>query len=105
MKKNIEIYSLCDPDTFIIRYIGKAINSQKRFKGHIRDSKRRNTPVYRWIRKLLSENKKPILGILEIVPEKEWEIAEKKLINSYKSNNLLNVAIGGNQLFVQSQQG
>jgi hypothetical protein len=70
MVQKIEIYSLNDPYTYKVRYIGKAKDSQKRLKSHIRDSKRRNTPVYQWIRSLAQP---PKIGIILI---KSKEIPE-----------------------------
>ena len=51
--EKVEIYALLCPNTKDVRYIGKANDSEKRLKSHIRDSRRRNTPVYCWIKKLL----------------------------------------------------
>jgi len=43
------IYALTDPSTGEVRYIGKANDPSARLKSHLMDSRRRNTPVYRWI--------------------------------------------------------
>lgn len=76
-----EIYALTCPD--------------KRLVSHIRDSRRRNTPVYCWIRKLLKQGKTPGFRILEIAHE--WEEAERRLIalSRVRGDRLLNVADGG----------
>jgi hypothetical protein len=95
----IEIYALCDPATGEIRYIGKANDSEKRLKGHIRDSRRRNTPVYCWIRKLLSSGKFPKMIVLERPRPTEWKDSEARLIAQHKSKRLLNVATGGDEPF------
>jgi GIY-YIG catalytic domain-containing protein len=91
----IEIYGLCDPDTGELRYVGKAKNSQKRFKQHISE-RRMKRPVYAWIRRLIADGKAPALKILETVEDCEWEFAERRLIAQYrKTCNLLNLADGG----------
>jgi hypothetical protein len=97
-ERMVEIYALCDPDTKEIRYIGKANNAKTRFTGHLWYSTRRKTPLYSWIRKLESFDKKPLLRILEVVPYSEWKATEKRLIADYrKTSRLLNLADGGDE--------
>ena len=59
------IYALLCPDTRAVRYIGKANDPARRLKTHIRDARRRRTPVYLWLRRLHAEGKAPILEIIE----------------------------------------
>lgn len=96
--ERIELYALCCPDTHEIRYIGKAKDSQQRLKKHLLDMRRRNYPVYCWMRKLAADDKKPALQVLEVVAPHEWADAERRLIAAYKaSGRLLNVADGGDE--------
>ncbi len=95
----VEIYALKDPRDGVIRYIGKANDSAKRFKSHMRDSARRNTPVYKWIRELISLGLKPEIEVIERVSKDSWPEKEKSHIAKIGLDNLLNVAIGGNQPF------
>lgn len=90
------IYALTDAVTGEVRYIGKANNPKDRLKGHMRDSLRRDTPVYRWIRK----NGIPGMVILQENCA-DWKAAEIAAISEYKAKGarLLNVAIGGDQPF------
>jgi len=92
-----EIYALTCPDTSEVRYIGKADNSRKRFAKHLADARRRNTPVYCWIRKLNAEGKVPGMHVLEVTDD--WVSAEKKHIAEGRMNGLrlLNLADGGDQ--------
>lgn len=91
-----EIYGLFDPRDGALRYIGKANDSGKRFKGHLRDARRRNTPVYSWIKKLQSEGLLPTMTVLEVADD--WEEAERRLIALHrKTSKLLNVADGGDE--------
>lgn len=98
-RKSVEIYALCHPLTGEIRYIGKANNTTKRLASHIRDSRRRDTPVYRWIRKLIKEGLAPVAKVLELC-DGSWQEVEIRLISKYKeTGRLLNVALGGDQPF------
>ena len=94
-----EIYCLYCPITGEPRYIGKSINSKRRFSQHIFNAKTGRTPVYCWIRKLLNSGSKPIMKVIE--KTKDWAEAEKRLIKEYRSKykNLLNIADGGDEPF------
>jgi hypothetical protein len=90
------IYALTDAKTGEVRYIGKANNPAKRLKSHMRDSLRRDTPVYRWIRK----NGIPGLVVLHADCD-DWEAKEIEEIATYRAAGarLLNVAHGGDEPF------
>ena len=94
-----EIYGLFDPRTGALRYIGKANCSQKRYNQHVRDCHRRHTPVYLWLRELLSLGLLPELTVLEHAAD--WCESEKRLIAAARAQGqrLLNVAPGGTQPF------
>jgi hypothetical protein len=97
-KDTAEIYALCCPSSGAVRYIGKANNSQKRLGTHLRDSNRRNTPLYAWIRGLAANGRRPVLRVLCSTPD--WQEEERRLIAAHKSSGkLLNVAAGGNEPF------
>lgn len=101
----VEIYALRCPTTNDIRYIGKANDSQKRLKTHLRDSSRRNTPVYCWIRKLISQKLIPIVEVLKVTDSDNWKQDEIKLIAEYRSKcKLLNVASGGDEPHCSKEQ-
>jgi predicted GIY-YIG superfamily endonuclease len=90
------IYALCEPDTNIVRYIGKSNNPKQRYNQHLTDIKdityRRN-----WIVHLQRQNKLPSLIILEEVPKEQWAESEQKWIEHYNNlgANLVNDNIGG----------
>jgi hypothetical protein len=93
----IQIYALHDPDTDEIRYIGKSVDAQKRFKAHLREN-RRKTPVYLWLARLRKERKVPRLSIVSTVAAESWEAEERRVIEEYAvSGSLLNVAEGGQE--------
>jgi hypothetical protein len=95
----IEIYGLFHPETKELRYIGKAKCSKRRLKSHLRDAKRRNTPVYCWINKLASQGKTPECRVLISVSEEFWKSAEIFAIETARTEGfrLLNVAFGGDE--------
>lgn len=97
----VAIYALVDPRSGETRYIGKANNVEARLKSHIRDSRHRDTPVYRWIRKLKKMGMNPTIKVLEEHQSENWENAERRCIADAIANGvrLLNVAEGGNQPF------
>lgn len=99
MEDIVELYVLRDPGTNEIRYAGKANDAAKRLKSHLRDSRRRNTPVYCWIRALAKSAAIPVLEVVQRVPRPEWEDAERALIIQLRAEGarLLNVAEGGDE--------
>lgn len=90
------IYGLVSPDTGELRYIGKADKPARRLSSHIRDSRRRNTPLYSWIRKLAAQGKRPEMVVLAEGQE-DWAATERDLIGRARRMGfrLLNVADGG----------
>lgn len=100
------IYALCCPDTGEIRYIGKANNPELRLKSHIKDSARRDYPLYRWMRKLSITGKLPVMVVISEESNDSWEQAEREAIKKYRESgaNLLNVADGGDQPSISDEQ-
>ncbi len=97
--RKIEIYALKD-DAGKIRYVGKANVATERLKSHIRDSRRRNTPLYSWVRKCLSRGFMPEIEVLETCSVEGWEDRERYWIEHFRSiGKLLNVADGGDEPF------
>jgi|SRR5215217_2940168 len=94
-----EIYALIGPHDGAVRYIGKANDSAKRLKSHLRDARRRKTPVYDWINMLAKSGMRPTFRVLEIADD--WVEAERRLIAEARSRGerLLNVADGGDEPF------
>jgi hypothetical protein len=97
--KNVFIYSLSDPNTLEIRYIGKANDLNYRYWAHLHEAKNdlRNQHKCNWIKKLLKEGKKPIIEVVEEVPFESWKDSEKFWIAQIKAwgFNLLNKTDGG----------
>ena len=90
------IYSLEYPEGNI-RYIGKTINLKNRLSGHYDEIKYSNTYKSNWLKSLKKIGVKPIMNIIDIVEDINWQFWEKYYISLYRSwgFNLTNLAIGG----------
>ena len=95
----IYIYSLKNPITNEIRYIGKTGNLHRRLQNHISHSKTLNSRIGNWIKSLIKENLLPIIDIIEICDDSNWEKREIYWIQYYKDLgfNLVNFRKGGNE--------
>lgn len=101
MENNVKIYKLIDPRTNEIRYIGKTISLlQRRLRCHIHTAKNGNNHKDNWIKNILNDNLRPIIELVEMVPEKDWEEREKYWIAYYNSIgvNLTNATDGGSNV-------
>lgn len=92
------IYSLIDPFSKEVRYVGKSDNPWYRLQRHIdpkflKDKSHKNS----WIKSLLNKQTLPILQMLENCCKKIWETREKDWIAFYKKigYNLTNSTEGG----------
>ena len=85
------IYTLKHPITNEVRYVGKTINIQRRYKQHLYD--KRHSHKASWIKSLKAENLKPILTVIEECTEENWIEREKYWISQY--DNLTNLREGG----------
>ena len=96
--KQVYIYVLKDTENNI-RYVGKTINVKRRLHSHIAEAKLNKSKRYvlNWVRQLLSDNKKPVLEVIEICNESNWKEREIYWINYYKEliPNLCNLCDGG----------
>lgn len=94
----VYIYSLNDPDSLLIRYIGKTVNLKRRLSSHINEAKRAKGRRYvlNWIKFLLDVNKKPIINVIEECTQDNWEEREKYWVDYYRKSisNLCNNADG-----------
>ncbi len=85
MSVTSSIYALTDPTTKEIRYIGKAMDANYRFKKHIEESKRKATShKHKWLRSLFAENKIPELLILDTVFTADANFWERFYILEYR---------------------
>lgn len=92
----VQIYALCCPDTGRVRYVGKANDAAKRMASHLRDAKRRRTPVYSWIRSLQGSGLVPAMRVL--ASTWDWPETERAIIAQFRAEGeLLNLADGGDE--------
>jgi len=93
-----KIYTLTDPLTNQIRYVGKTIQSLSvRRNRHVQDAKRRLNHRACWIRGLLAKGVKPIIELLEEVPNADWQESERFYISYFRflGFRLTNILDGG----------
>lgn len=91
------IYTLEHPISHEIKYIGKTMRSLKiRYEEHLYD-KRLNTYVKNWINNLKKSKLKPIMEILDVGNEKDYEWLETYWIYQFRSwgFKLCNLTDGG----------
>ena len=85
MENKTFIYTLSDPNTNEIRYVGKSNDLKYRLKKHINESKNKRTHKEKWINTLINEGLTPIIEILDIVNENEWSFYETYWISQFKT--------------------
>jgi hypothetical protein len=91
-----KIYSLKDPETNEIRYVGKTISPlYKRLSSHYRD--KNISYKTHWINSLKEKGVKPIIKIIEICDENNWEEREKYWISYYREKTRLTNYLNGGQ--------
>lgn len=96
----VTIYTLNDPETNLVRYVGKtSVNPNNRYSQHLYQWKRSTnlTHLNAWIKSLAFKNLKPIMEVIDEVNLDQWIIAEKSYIKLFKSIgcHLVNITLGG----------
>ena len=73
---NIYIYALVDPDSLLIRYIGKSIRPKERLQNHMNEKSKCHR--CNWLQLLKSQNKKPLMFIINILNiDDDWQSIER----------------------------
>lgn len=86
------IYTLNDPDTKEVRYVGKTNNISKRYSAHLNDKNKSHKVS--WIKSLINNDKLPLITIIASFDcEKECYKAEIQYIKQF--TNLTNLRSGG----------
>jgi len=94
----IKIYSLNDPNTDEVRYVGKTVQRlSARLAFHIYISGIHKNYKSSWIKGLLRKGLKPYIRLIEHTNEFNWENREKYWINYYRNIGikLTNLSDGG----------
>lgn len=88
------IYTLNDPETGEVRYVGKtSAKLQKRLVQHVHAAKSEKTHRDKWIKSLSS---RPTIELIEDVEDGLWEDRERFWISHFRtSGRLTNIADGG----------
>lgn len=99
LKPYAYIYTLEDPRTNEIRYVGKAFDLKKRYEGHI--YKTANNHRGAWVKSLMAAGVRPRMEVIEEIYEESdaaWEEAERCWISSLRfyGFRLVNADNGGN---------
>lgn len=97
LNKLIYIYTLTDPITFDIRYVGITARLKERYRQHICTTFKHLTHTKAWIKGLKMKNLLPIMEVIEVTTEENCEWLEKYWISQFKcwGFNLTNLTIGG----------
>lgn len=95
--RTVFIYTLNDPTTKKIRYVGKTKNPRKRLASHIEDLKRTRSHRANWMRSLLNQGISPEMEIVDEVLEVEWPMWEAAYIQFFLEQGceLVNATFGG----------
>ena len=91
------IYTLTDPRTNEVRYVGKANNVKQRYKAHLNRARKHQTYKKNWLEQLRREGLKPIIDVIDVVPMGDWQYWETYWISQMKQwgFNLVNHTNGG----------
>ncbi len=100
-----KIYALVDPVTDAVRYVGKAVDVERRLRRHLkdaRDGKRDHKSL--WIASLLRQNLRPCVKILEECGD-DWQSAEIRWIANLRAGgcDLTNTAPGGEGIVITDE--
>jgi hypothetical protein len=95
----MKLYTLSDPLTGEIRYVGVTRNARKRLAAH--SLARENTYKARWIRGLKAAGEKPLMNVFQELPNDCWEDAEIYWIAFLRSAGcpLTNTTTGGEGVY------
>ncbi|MEN6292405.1 MAG: NUMOD3 domain-containing DNA-binding protein, partial [Methanobacterium sp.] len=96
--QKIYIYTLSDPITNAVKYVGKTTNMNRRYQTYMKESrkKNKNSLVITWIKSLAKLGLKPKMEIIDEIYG-EWEWLEQYWISQFKTwgFKLKNMTDGG----------
>lgn len=102
MDDSYGLYTLSDPRTQLVRYVGQSVTPRRRLTGHIRDARQgKHGHVCNWIRTLLAQELTPQLNVTAWLSADEIDAAEIELIARLRAEGvpLTNVLPGGQGVF------
>lgn len=91
------IYTLTDPETNKVRYVGKTNNINQRYKAHLNRARKNQIHKKNWIETLKKKGLKPIIEVIDIVPIENWIFWETYWIAQFRTwgFDLINYTLGG----------
>lgn len=94
------IYTLSDPVTYQVRYVGKSNNPLSRYRSHYYKCENESQHKRNWINSIKKSGLKPILDIVDEIPISEWKFWETYWIQQFKvwGFKLTNSTLGGDGL-------
>lgn len=101
MEKTIRIYTLSDPLTGDVRYVGRTVNPlERRLREHINTARRgtlKDKAKEEWIVALHEQGLKPIIALIDEACLSTYRAAEKRWVAHYRLMfaDLLNIKCGG----------
>ena len=95
--KNHVIYTLSDPITGLIMYVGYSSDLPRRIAAHLQQAKQKRSTKDQWIMSLIESNLLPVTKIVESVTPGNCDNAERRWILHLKENGhpLINGTKGG----------
>ena len=105
----VKIYTLSNPITGDVRYIGKTIHKlSERLNGHIKEATKNKNNSYKnnWINSLLKAGIQPIISLIDEVEENNWQLIEEYWISQFKTwgFKLTNLTDGGDGIKSKEHQ-
>lgn len=107
MAEPYKIYTLHDPDTMAVRYVGFTSKTlEKRLARHVAASKNERNHRANWIRSLVSVGKRPAILLVEGVSLENWQERERFWILHFRSIgcSLVNSCEGGKGIIGPSNE-
>ena len=96
--EKIFIYTLSDPRTNVVKYVGKTTNLKRRYQTYMKESrkKNKNSLIINWIESLSNIGLKPKMDIIDEIYG-EWQWLEQYWISQFKTwgFKLKNMTEGG----------
>lgn len=101
MAKIVRIYTLSDPFTGRVRYVGRTVNPlERRLKEHIRcatKGKLKDKKKEIWIKSLVEKGSTPVIKLIQESDLDNFQADEKRWVKHYRDeyHDLLNIKEGG----------
>lgn len=93
----VYIYTLSDPDTGEVRYVGQTIDLHKRYRWHLYTKRKTGQYRHHWIQQLRGAGKKPVQSVIEITTSALADERERHWIAKHRVEGarLTNLCDGG----------